>query len=98
MTQQNSNNDIVGRCFVIFSEDEGRTTIGREGIVRAVLPGERLLVQFFDAFVGEPSTMAVVPIATVDWQVERKPGAWEFFEDDAHLRHWQEHGFGRRYV
>jgi hypothetical protein len=79
--------DLVGRCLVIFGE---ASRVRYQGIVRGDLGGGLYLVQYFEAVMGEPSTLAVIPVSRMVQPEDyyRAAGAWEFFEDDEHLRYW----------
>ena len=78
---------LSGKCFVIIGADYQPE---RQGVIRQEVAEGVYLIQFFDWFAGEPNTMQLVPIeemlSTPD--NERAPGAWIFFEDDAHLKAW----------
>lgn len=81
---------LVGRCFHIF--DKGRWRY--QGIVRGKLDDQRYLVQFFDAMMGELSTMAIYSIEEMTASSKggiREGIGWQFYEDDEHMRFWAEH-------
>ena len=83
---------LVGKCFVIFGKDR---CFSKQGHVKAYLGEGYFLVQFFEALMGDPSTLAVFHIEQMGYR-DREPGSWELFEDDAHLREWVEtFGFRR---
>ena len=78
---------LVGRCFVHFNPDR---TVQHQGIVRAKITEEVYLVQYFDAFAGEPSTLELLPLKIMlgDGNNRRQAGAYEFFQNSEHLIHW----------
>jgi hypothetical protein len=76
---------LLARCFVIWGTDRRWQC---QGIVRERLDEEHYLIQYFDDLTGEPSTMAVFSIRDMSGKPNRSEGAWEFFEDAEHLRHW----------
>lgn len=83
---------LVGRCFVVFREEK---KIAWQGFVVAKLDDKNFLVQLFHAFDGSPNVMLVVSIDDLSLKGAspsnaRAPGAWEFFENDDHLRHWMQ--------
>lgn len=79
---------ILGKCFVIFGHREGEVHIC--GIVRAKITEETFLVQYFNAFDDEPSTLQIVKLSAMAAAKpgSRENGCWEFFEDVEHLGHW----------
>lgn len=76
---------LVGKCFVIFGKDGQWNYQGR--VVDGLGDG-RYMIQFFDALMGYPSTYAVAHIDMMTLRLGRPEGAWEFFENDEHLRNW----------
>lgn len=92
---------FVGRCFVVFGPEQttdGRQKIRNQGIVRSLLPGDRVLVQCFEWGLGELSTLAVCHLSELQGSFSRKDGEWEFFEDSQHLRYWLENGQGKYHL
>lgn len=82
------NPPLVGRCFHIFGEDGN---VQFQGTVRESLGDGNYLVQYFEWFVGEASTMAVVNISRMLEPADRRgSGAWQFYEDADHMKHWME--------
>jgi hypothetical protein len=65
----------------------------KQGIVIAQLEDGYYLCQFFEALMGELSTMAIFHVSSMAGTTSayRKNGTFEFFEDDAHLRDWSEY-------
>ena len=78
-------NGLVGRCFVIWGENR---EVRFQGYVVAGLWDGHFLVQFFDALVGAPATMAVFHISSFVGGHLREPWTFEFFENNEHLRGW----------
>jgi len=80
---------LVGRCFLIWADDNKWRY---QGIVKARISEQVYLVQFFEAFMGEPNTMMLANLSDMTGASlkQRASGAWEFFEDDKHLRDWCE--------
>ena len=74
---------LIGCCFAI--RHKGDVIV--QGYVRAIVPsgkGDFALVQFFEAALGDPSTMALV---SVDEMTGNDPAhEWVWFENDKHLR------------
>ncbi len=92
---------LVGMCFVIFGNEtteQGRPKIKQQGIIRAYIPGDRVLVQFFDWVIGEDSSMAIYPMVDLEGTPSRGSGDWELFEDREHLQHWMQYGSGQGFV
>src|SRR5690349_16533440 len=84
--EQSVKKSLSARCF-ITRDERGRTT--RQGFIHCIVPsaqGDLVLVQYFEALMGMPNTMALVPLESM---VMHDPTRWEgyvLFEDDAHLR------------
>jgi hypothetical protein len=79
---------LVGRCFLIWGEDNQWS---RQGVVRAELNGGYYLVQFFEVVMGTLSTMAIYHIsqfAAPEPRFQGKPDVFEFFKDNEQLRDW----------
>jgi hypothetical protein len=84
---------LAGKCFVIFSDDRRANFTG---IVRDRLTDTHYLVQFFDALMGEPSTLAIKTLGEMTAGcATRAKGTFEFFEDLEHLNYWLE-TYGKR--
>jgi hypothetical protein len=87
---------LVGRYFHIW-DAEGY--ISRQGRVIAQIDPTHYLVQFYEWFVGEASTLHIY---TLDTMTTPRPeedhglGAWQFYEDAEHWRFWFEHRAPRR--
>jgi hypothetical protein len=80
--------DLVGCSFVI--RGEGRL-INYQGEIRGNPAPGLYLVQFFEAMMGQPNTLTIMPIeAMIDKPPYRPPGSVMLFEDDKHLRFWME--------
>lgn len=79
--------NLVGRCFVIFGKNQ---TWDFQGFVKSDLGGGFYMIRFFDALLGEPSTIAVFHLSDMKCAPKRTLGSWEFFENDEHLREWIE--------
>jgi hypothetical protein len=77
---------IIGRCFHTFKQTKsGDDGVQYQGVVRARVEEGIYLVQYFEWFVGEPSTMALVRIEDML--------AWQFYEDNKHMNFWYEHRY-----
>jgi hypothetical protein len=85
MTEVDISDPLVGKCFVIFRGGNWRN----QGVVRARVTEQVYLIQYYEALMGEPSTMRLATIEEMTKPGDRTGDAiWEFFEDDAHLRSW----------
>ena len=73
---------LAGRCFMEIAEDGAIETSGL--IWGRVEPGY-YLIQYFEAFMGEPSMLKVVDLQTIM--------RWRLEEDDEALRFACEYGF-----
>jgi hypothetical protein len=85
---------LRGRCFIL-KNDDGTTKY--QGIVHCIVSsaqGDLVLVQYFEALMGEPNTMALVPLA--DMVEHQQSKGYVFFEDDEHMRFYMEHYQGPR--
>lgn len=79
---------LSGRCFIV-RDDRGRTKY--QGIIHNIVPcqqGDLVLIQYFEALLGQLNTMALVPLA--DMVSPGGMGGYVLFEDDAHLRDYME--------
>ena len=85
--------DLVNRCFIQWGDD-GHWNL--QGVIRGRPTPDRVLVQYFEALMGEPSTMAILPLAEMTGYEWRKPGSYILFEDDEWLRFWIEHKAPKR--
>jgi len=79
---------LVGRCFIVRSLSGVSQA---QGIVRAVFPsnapkGELALVQFFEAALGEPNTLALIALTDMSPEPISSFGGWVFFDNHHHLR------------
>ena len=80
---------LEGRCFVIWGKGPSGQVAQYKGHVVSHLGDGYYLCQFFDAIMGEPSTMGIYHVASmVDGG--RKDGSFTFFENDEHLRYWDQ--------
>ena len=94
MTEDNQD-ALVGKCFLSLNSD-GKAD--RQGIVRAKVCDRNYVIQFFDWIMGEPSTIAVVPIESLmssSPSDKRKAHSVILFEDSEHLRFWMENRAGQ---
>src|SRR5215831_12635152 len=77
---------LIGRGFHVFRETKSRKrAIKYQGVVRARIEDGLYLVQYFEWFVGEPSTLELVRIEEM---LE-----WQFYEDTEHMNFWYEHRY-----
>jgi hypothetical protein len=74
--------DLVGRCFHTF-DDKG--AIRHQGIVRGQVGPTVYLIQYFEWFVGEPSTLAIFDLADMK--------GWQFYENAEHMNFWYQHRY-----
>ena len=88
MTKKQS--PLIGKCFVVFDEIDGRIKWNWQGWVMEELNDNHFLVRYFSCFDGSPSTMAIFHIAEMKGSNPRKKNTWEFFENDEDLRYWME--------
>jgi hypothetical protein len=83
MTKPQTKTGLSGRCFIVLNE-RGRTQY--QGLVHCIVPShptDFVLIQYFEAMMGQLNTMALIPIADLVGYI--------LFEDDAHLRDYMEH-------
>jgi hypothetical protein len=73
---------LAGRCFMQLAEDG---LIELTGVIWGRVEPGIYLIQYFDAMMGEPNNLEIVPI--------QKLMTWRLEEDDAQLRHAIEYGF-----
>jgi hypothetical protein len=79
---------MIGRCFIIWGEDQEWNF---QGIIRGEpMPGV-YLCQFFDALIGAPSDLTIIPLDQMTIRPWAEPGSFKLFEDDEQLRFWIEH-------
>jgi hypothetical protein len=77
---------LIGRAFHTFRETKsGRRAVQYQGVVRAKIEDGIYLVQYFEWFVGESSTLELVRI--------EKMLEWQFYEDTEHMNFWYEHRY-----
>jgi len=85
---------IIGICFIGIADD-GK--LGYQGLIYAHVHASIYMVQYFDAFMGEPNTLEPVDLAELAGSptaCAKEPGKVLFFEDDEHMRFYLEKGFG----
>jgi hypothetical protein len=78
---------LIGRCFIQWGND-GHWNF--QGVIRGQPTSETVLIQYFDAFMGHPSTLSVIPLAGLFSRPWREPGSYILFDDDEHMRFWIE--------
>jgi|SRR5271165_3191312 len=82
--------DLVGCCFAIWGEGG---QIDYQSYIRSRPEPGLYLVQFFDWFIGEPSTMTIMPIEKMLRAPFKEPGSMILFEDNKRLQFWMEHRY-----
>jgi hypothetical protein len=86
MRETNWTTGLVGRCFhVPRSRHDGVFEVQNQGVVRAKVQEDIYLVQFFDFIMSEPTNLKLFKIEQML--------AWQFYENDEHMRFWHEHRY-----
>lgn len=80
---------LVGRCFHVFRED---MKVQYQGVVRGSLGEGLYLIQYYEWLMGEPGTMEIRHVS--EMKPGRKPGCWQFYEDNEHMNFWYESRHG----
>lgn len=79
---------LTGLFFHIFGEDQ---EIIFQGMVQDVVNEDHVLVQYFDGFIGELSTIEVVPVAHMAKSAHTTncgEGSWQFYETVDEMTTW----------
>jgi hypothetical protein len=82
--------DLCGCCFIVWGEGK---EVQYEGWIRSRPEPGLYLVQYFEAFMGSPSTMAIMPVEKMIERPWAEPGSMLLFTDDEHLRFWMEYRY-----
>jgi hypothetical protein len=86
MSNPKKSYSIIGRFFHTFEEtSSGRKRLLCQGYGRARVEEGLYLVQYFEWFMGEASTMKLVRVEDML--------AWQFYEDAEHMKFWYEHRY-----